>query len=95
MTDTIEKEMAITHDDFRRLFARAFVDEDYTIDGNHYLMEAEGRCLKIDVGEQRVRKVALLELPATTVLFEFSGYAADQRQAFLDRFDLAFQRGGG
>ncbi len=95
MTDSIEKEMAITHEDFDRLFARAFGDEDYTVDANRYRMNTEGRRLEIVLGEPQVRKIALLELPATTVRFEFTGYAREQRQAFFDRFDLAFQRGGG
>ncbi len=95
MTDAVKKEMAITHEDFSRIFARAFDSEDYAVEGNRYLMEAQGRRLTIEIGGQRVRKIALLEIPATTVRFEFSGYTPAQRQAFLERFDLAFQRGGG
>ena len=89
MNESIEKEMAITHEDFERLFSRAFDDEDYTVDENRYLMNTEGRRLEIELGEPWVRKVALLELPTTTVRFEFTGYAREQQQAFLDRFDLA------
>lgn len=93
--ENIEKEMAITHQDFHRIFARAFGDVDYSVDGDRYLLNAAGRQLEIKLGAQRVRKIARLELPTTTVRFGFSGYAVEQRQAFLDRFDLAFQRGGG
>ncbi len=42
-----------------------------------------------------VRLGGLLELPRARVTLTFAGLSERERNAFLDRFDLAFQRGGG
>ena len=44
-------------------------------------------------GEPRV--IALVRLPRLHVAFRFEGLDADQRFAFMKRFDLYMQRGGG
>jgi hypothetical protein len=45
------------------------------------------------VGEPRV--IAQVRLPRLHVSFRFEGLDADQRLAFMKRFDLYMQRGGG
>jgi hypothetical protein len=42
-----------------------------------------------------VRLGGLLDLPRAEVTLMFDGVSAEDRLAFLKRFDLAFQRGGG
>ena len=49
--------------------------------------------LKWQVGEPRV--IALVTLPRLVVNFRFAGLDAAQRYAFMQRFDLYMQRGGG
>jgi hypothetical protein len=51
--------------------------------------------LRLDwrVGEPRV--IAQVRLPRLHVSFRFEGLDADQRLAFMKRFDLYMQRGGG
>jgi hypothetical protein len=44
-------------------------------------------------GEPRV--IALMRLPRLNVSFRFEGLDAGQRLAFMKRFDLYMQRGGG
>ena len=44
-------------------------------------------------GEPRV--IALVRLPRLHVRFRFEGLDAGQRLAFMKRFDLYMQRGGG
>ena len=39
--------------------------------------------------------IALVRLPRLHVGFRFEGLDADQRLAFMKRFDLYMQRGGG
>ena len=39
--------------------------------------------------------IALVRLPRLHVEFRFEGLEADQRFAFMKRFDLYMQRGGG
>ena len=49
--------------------------------------------LQWQVGEPRV--IALIRLPRLHVQFRFEGVDAEQRLAFMKRFDLYMQRGGG
>ena len=41
------------------------------------------------------RLSGLLSLPRIEVTLTFRGHTPEARQAFLERFDLAFRRGGG
>ena len=41
------------------------------------------------------RVIALMRMPVLRVNFVFSGLDAEQRYAFMKRFDLYMQRGGG
>jgi hypothetical protein len=41
------------------------------------------------------RVIALVRMPRMRVGFSFEGVSADQRAAFMRRFDLHLQRGGG
>ena len=58
-------------------------------------IELPGGSLAIDwqVGPPRV--IALLRMPRLLVTFRFQGLDAHQRYAFMKRFDLYMQRGGG
>jgi hypothetical protein len=42
-----------------------------------------------------VRLGGLLDMPRALVSLTYSGVSDEERAAFLKRFDLAFQRGGG
>lgn len=44
---------------------------------------------------QPPRVIALMRLPRLQVSFRFEGVLESQRQAFMQRFDLYTQRGGG
>ena len=41
------------------------------------------------------RVIALMRMPVLLVNFQFEGLSADARYAFMKRFDLYMQRGGG
>ena len=41
------------------------------------------------------RQIALIRLPRLAVSFKFAGVADEVRHAFMKRFDLYMQRGGG
>jgi hypothetical protein len=42
-----------------------------------------------------LRVIALMRMPVLRVNFAFTGLDADERYAFMKRFDLYMQRGGG
>jgi hypothetical protein len=51
--------------------------------------------VEIHIGEPKVRRIALMAIPYSTVSFLFRGVSAEQQQQFKTHFDLRFQRGGG
>lgn len=72
------------------------------IGDNHWKLQEHSAGVRIgdgalgltwQVGEPRV--IALLHIPRLLVHFRFAGLDDDQRYAFMKRFDLYMQRGGG
>ena len=94
---TIEysREMAGSHRDFFRILPRAMGEVPYEVDGAAVRARIDGGTLRIDVGPERVRRIALLALPYAEVSFTFRGVPVERQQAFKRRFDLSYQRGGG
>lgn len=89
------KEMGVTHDDFFRLLPRAMGDTPYTIEGLKVVGQLSAGSVSIELGEQQVRRIALMAIPYAEVSFLFDGVSDDERAAFMAFFDLRFQRGGG
>ena len=63
--------------------------------GNNVDITTSAGLVKITLSPETVRKLAIMEFPVTEVTVEFSGFSASERAAFLARFDLAYQKGGG
>ena len=64
----------------------------------------EGACVQVALGSGALqitwhplppRVIALLRMSRLAVEFTFEGVDADTRRAFMQRFDLTMQRGGG
>lgn len=56
---------------------------------------APGVQLRLRWRELPPRVIALMRMPRLEVQFQFHGSTAEQRYAFMKRFDLYMQRGGG
>ena len=86
----------MTHADFRRIFPRLLGDAE-TVEGdlNCTVLWHDGRCLKVQVSDEKTRAIATLRMPYLDICFEFSGFDDSERDAFLARFERAFQKGGG
>jgi len=93
--EIFSKEMGVTHADFFRLLPRAMGDTPYTIQGMKVLGELPGGSITIELGEQQVRRIALMAIPYAEVSFAFNGIDEEARTGFMKYFDLRFQRGGG
>ena len=89
------REMSITHNEFFRLLPRAVNDAAVARQGNRITITTGTGLVKITLAPETVRKLAILEFPVTEVTIEFNGFSASERAAFLARFDLAYQKGGG
>ncbi len=92
---TVEKEMALTHADFFRVIARALGSDDFEKKPDGVVLQDGDKRLNITLGPERVRKIALMEIPACDVTLVCSGYGEQERTAALDLFDRMFQKGGG
>jgi len=92
---THRQQMGITHPEFFRLVAVALGTDDYeeTPDGVTWANGA--RSGRITLGPEGTRQIALLAIPTTPVTIELNGYDDAAAEAFMQRFDRAYQRGGG
>jgi len=91
----VEKEMALTHADFFRCLPNALRGETCTVTGATVRIEAADGVWTIELGPEGKRRIALLAVPATPVKLTFEGFSEAARADALERFDRAFQRGGG
>ncbi|MGI9229326.1 MAG: hypothetical protein ACR2P9_05650 [Gammaproteobacteria bacterium] len=90
-----EREMAVTHAEFFRLLARVVdADQIQRHDASVQITTDVGS-INITLGPESHRKLGLLKLPVTPVTLEFQGYSPEEYAAFMRRFTLSFQKGGG
>lgn len=92
---TVVKDMALTPVDFLRDLDRALPGLDYRVDGHAVEVGTAERGLSIALKELPPRRIGLLSLPRSEVSISFRGYGEGEREAFLERFFRAYQRGGG
>ena len=90
------RDMSITYEDFFRTLTPILTDFPHTKRDDGVILElpAEGR-LDISLGPARKRRIASISLPAVDVTFRFEGIAQPEVDAFMQRFERHFQRGGG
>lgn len=91
----IKKEMGITHKEFFRNIPRALGTGDYVTRSDGVTLDDGERNLEISISEESKRRIALFSLPVTHVTLTFTGYGSAETARFMEKFDLAFQRGGG
>jgi len=89
------REMGVTHSDFFRLLPRAMGEHSYEVVGTVVRGQVHAGTVEITIGEQQVRRIALMAIPFAEVKFTFRGVSAVEQEAFQSYFDLRFQRGGG
>lgn len=89
------REMGITHADFFRILPSAIDQHPYHRRDHGIEVDFGDRSVEIDLGDEKIRGIALLQLPYIEMSFVFHGFSVEQRKAFMGRFDLYFRRGGG
>lgn len=93
--ESFEREMACTEAEWLAWLPAAIGDHAWQREGSAARVQI-GRgalALRWQPGEPRV--IALMRLPCLRVRFAFAGLDEAERQAFMKRFDLYMQRGGG
>lgn len=93
--ERFEREMACTESDWLRWLPQAVGDHHWKLQPQSAGVRiADGALgLKWQQGEPRV--IGLVRMPRLLVSFRFAGLDEVQRYAFMKRFDLYMQRGGG
>ncbi len=93
--ERFERDMACTEADWLRWLPAAVGDHHWKLQtGSAGVRIADGALgIKWQVAEARV--IALVRMPRLLVSFRFAGLDEAQRYAFMKRFDLYMQRGGG
>jgi len=93
-TDLVRR-MALTHREFLRSLPGAAPGMESRVSGSEIELSSPPRRVVISLGPEQYRRLGALALPEIEVRLRFEGFSVQDRQAFLDRFDLAFRRGGG
>lgn len=91
----LTKEMGITHDEFFRNIKRVVDTDEFAMSTGGIKVVEGDKVLEITISEQTERRIALFVLPVTHVTLTFSGYESAEISTLMQRFDRAFQRGGG
>jgi hypothetical protein len=94
-SDRIVRDMAITPADFFRLLPRALDGETYAVGADTVAVGDTRRGVAIAIRPLPPRRIALLVIERSEVELVFTGFDAAGREAFLERFDRAYHRGGG
>lgn len=89
------RDTAITVSDFFRLLPRALDGEHYTTTDDSVAVGDADHGVAITIRPLEPRRIALMKIDRCEVALTFTGYTAEQREAFFTRFDRAYQRGGG
>jgi len=94
--EVFERDMGCTEAEWLGWMPAAVGGCAWRCDGRQAVIELPPGELTLTWAPQPPRVIALLRLPVLRVKFEFSGdLDAGQRYAFMKRFDLHMQRGGG
>jgi hypothetical protein len=94
--DTVVKDMAITQREFLRDLPTALAGADFRVEGTRVEIGDAVKGITIRLRDLPPRRLSgLLSLARTEVTLVFHGHAPSERKTFLERFDLAYRRGGG
>lgn len=65
------------------------------LDAHTYLLKHGKRTATLTMGQETVRKIASIRIPATHICIQFENFDSDDYDAFIARFKRYLQRGGG
>ncbi|MGB1109159.1 MAG: hypothetical protein ACPG4N_02320 [Gammaproteobacteria bacterium] len=87
--------MGCSRSEFHHSVKALLPESGWTRNGESYRWEIGNGSVELEAGEQTVQRIASLELPRLNVVLRFRGVNEEAKAAFLRRFEIAFQRGGG
>jgi hypothetical protein len=93
--ERFEREMGCTEAEWLRALPAAMGDCAWTQSAQSISAVVGSGGLRIEWRQGAPRAIALMRMPRLHVHFGFAGTDEVQRHAFMKRFDLYMQRGGG
>ena len=90
-----ERDMACTEAEWLRWLPQAIGEREWQAATGGAWVRIGSGTLQLAWRVTPPRRIALLELPRLHVTFAFEHVGEDVRHAFMKRFDLYMQRGGG
>jgi hypothetical protein len=91
----LDREMGCTREDLLRWLPVATGNASCREEGAELVLSVGAGEVRIAAAERPPRRIAGVTLPVLAVRFRFVGLDAAAREAFLARWDLCTQRGGG
>ena len=93
---TLTKDMAVTRESFFRGLPAAMIGRDYETSGLVVTSGTPEERIEITLKPLPARVLGgLMKIERSEVTLVFRGISESAREEFLDRFDRAYQRGGG
>lgn len=93
--ERFEREMGCTEDEWLRWLPDAIGDHYWKLQTHSAGVRIGDGALGLTWRSAEPRVIALMRIPRLLVSFRFAGLDEAQRYAFMKRFDLYMQRGGG
>jgi hypothetical protein len=93
--ERFQRDMGCTEHEWLGWLPAAVGDNAWEQDGSSARVDIAPGHLQLRWEAQPPRVIALMRMPVLRVSFAFTGLDAAQRYAFMKRFDLYMQRGGG
>lgn len=93
--ESFEREMGCTEAEWLGWLPAAVGSCSWRQEGSTASVDIPPGTLRLHWEVRSPRVIALMRMPVLRVGFAFSGLGAEQRYAFMKRFDLYMQRGGG
>lgn len=87
--------MGISHREFLRLLPQAVAPRTFVVRGDTIVIGEFPQSITLHLSAEGQRRLGLLRLPVTNVAFEFHGFDDIAIGEFMQRFELAYRRGGG
>ena len=95
MPYTYRREMTITHADFFRLLPRALGSENFSREENEMTYINGKFSMQVSISPQSKWSIGALSLPKTQVVITMNGCDDQEAQDRIQKFDQAYQKGGG
>jgi acetolactate synthase regulatory subunit len=89
------RSMSLTESDFFRILPYALQGRDFSICQDGVEIRVDAEIIRISLIPQSPHTIAGLSMPVLKVGIDFGNLPDSAAQAFMQRFNLAFHRGGG